>query len=188
MAARPRRPPKGEVRVGISSCLLGDRVRWDGGHKLDALVTRALSRVATLVPVCPEVELGMGVPRPPIRLERRRGGIRLVDPGHGLDHTDGMRAWAERRVRELEALDLSGYVLKSRSPSCGMERVEVWSSAGRLVRRDGVGLFAEELLRRVPLLPVAEEARLGDARARAEFVERVLAYRRMRSARRPPRR
>jgi uncharacterized protein YbbK (DUF523 family) len=180
----PRRPPKEEVRVGISACLLGERVRWDGGDRLEAGLTRALSRLVTLVPVCPEVEVGMGVPRPPIRLVRRRGGLRLEDPAHGLDHTDAMRAWAERRVRELEALDLSGYVLKSASPSCGREGVKVWSGSGRLVRRDGVGLFAGELLRRMPLLPVEEEERLGDARARDDFVERVLAYRRRRAARR----
>jgi uncharacterized protein YbbK (DUF523 family) len=180
----PRRPPREEIRVGISACLLGERVRWDGGDKLDARLTRALARIVTLVPVCPEVEVGMGVPRPPIRLVRRRAGIRLEDPAHELDHTGAMRAWAERRVRELLALDLSGYVLKSGSPSCGRQGVKVWSAAGRLARQDGVGVFAEELLRRRPRLPVEEEGALADARARGEFVERVLAYHRRRAARR----
>jgi uncharacterized protein YbgA (DUF1722 family)/uncharacterized protein YbbK (DUF523 family) len=175
-----RRASKHEIRIGISSCLLGHEVRYDGGHKRDALVTGSLSRFMTFVPVCPEVEVGMPVPRPPIRLVRRRGGIRLVDPKNGVDHTAAMRAWSERRVRELEELDLSGYVLKRSSPSCGMERVKVHSENGPPAR-DGVGVFAQELLRRMPLLPVEEEGRLSDARLRENFVERVFAYRRLRS-------
>lgn len=177
----PSLPPRDEVRIGISSCLLGRNVRWDGGHKLDAFVTGTLSRFVTFVPVCPEVEVGMPVPRPPIRLEAARGGTRLVDRAHGADHTEAMRAFAGRRLRELEALELSGYVLKKGSPSCGMERVKVWSRDGGIGRRDGVGLFAEELLRRMPLLPVEEEGRLHDPRLRENFVERVFAYRRLRA-------
>lgn len=175
-----RRPPREELRIGISSCLLGEQVRYDGGHKRNALVTGALSRFMTFVPVCPEVEAGMPVPRPAIRLVRLGGELRLVDPKHGLDHTEAMRRFAERRVRELEALDLSGYLLKKDSPSCGMERVKVYSEKGPGVR-DGVGLFAEALMRRLPLLPVEEEGRLEDPRLRESFVERVFAYRRLRT-------
>jgi uncharacterized protein YbbK (DUF523 family) len=183
-ARRSRRAPKEEIRVGVSSCLLGNAVRWDGGHKRDARLTGALSRLVTFVPVCPEVELGMPVPRPPIRLVRSRGGIRLVEPEHGIDHTRAMAAWARRRVRELEALDLSGFVLKEGSPSCGTERVKVWSAKGTATRV-GVGLFARELLRRMPLLPIEEEGRLRDPALRKSFLERVLAYRRLRALRAP---
>lgn len=175
-----QRPPREEIRIGISSCLLGEEVRYDGGHKRNALVTGALSRFMAFVPVCPEVEVGMPVPRPAIRLVRLGGELRLVDPKHGLDHTEAMRRFAERRVRELEALDLSGYLLKKDSPSCGMERVKVYSEKGPGVR-DGVGLFAEALMRRLPLLPVEEEGRLEDPRLRESFVERVFAYRRLRT-------
>ncbi len=173
------RPPREELRLGISSCLLGQEVRYDGGHKRNALVMGALSRFMTFVPVCPEVEVGMPVPRPAIRLVRPGAEVRLVDPKHGVDHTDAMRRFADARVRELEALDLSGYLLKKDSPSCGMERVKVYSAKGPGVR-DGVGLFAEALLRRMPLLPVEEEGRLEDPRLRESFVERVFAYRRLR--------
>jgi uncharacterized protein YbgA (DUF1722 family)/uncharacterized protein YbbK (DUF523 family) len=180
-ATMSRRPPREELRIGISSCLLGQEVRYDGGHKRNALVMGALSRFMTFVPVCPEVEVGMGIPRPAIRLERRGGEIRLRDPRHDVDHTGAMRRWAEARVAALEELGLSGYVLKKGSPSCGMERVNVHPERGPGVR-DGVGLFAEALMRRMPLLPVEEEGRLHDPSLRENFVERVFAYRRLATA------
>ncbi|HET9598132.1 MAG TPA: DUF523 and DUF1722 domain-containing protein [Anaeromyxobacteraceae bacterium] len=169
----------GEIRVGISSCLLGENVRWDGGHKEDAFATGLLARFVTFVPVCPEVEVGMGVPRETIRLERRAGGVRLVAPGSGTDHTEAMRGWAERRVAQLARLDLSGYVLKKDSPSCGMERVRVHGAKGPPAR-DGRGAFAAVLMERLPLLPVEEEGRLHDLALRENFVERVFAHRRLR--------
>jgi uncharacterized protein YbgA (DUF1722 family)/uncharacterized protein YbbK (DUF523 family) len=141
----------------------------------------ALSRFMTFVPVCPEVEVGMPVPRPAIRLERGGGGTRLVDPRNGVDHTAAMTRWAEARVRALEALDLSGYLLKKGSPSCGMERVKVHATSGPGTR-DGVGLFARALMARMPLLPVEEEGRLEDPALRESFVTRVFAYRRLRAA------
>lgn len=175
-----RRPPKEELRVGISACLLGHEVRYDGGHKRNALVMGALSRFVTFVPVCPEVEVGMPVPRPAIRLVRVGGDVRLVDPAHGVDHTAAMTRWAEARVRELERLDLSGFLLKKDSPSCGMERVKVHPERGPGART-GVGLFARALMARLPLLPVEEEGRLEDPALRESFVERVFAYRRLRA-------
>jgi uncharacterized protein YbgA (DUF1722 family)/uncharacterized protein YbbK (DUF523 family) len=170
-------PAAEEIRVGISSCLLGQQVRFDGGHKLDHFAKDLLGRFVTFVPVCPEVEVGMGVPRETIRLERRAGAVRLVAPKSGTDHTAAMRAFSEARVRELAALDLSGYVLKKDSPSCGMERVRVWG--GKIATRDGRGAFAQVLLERLPLLPVEEEGRLRDLPLRENFVERVFAYRRV---------
>jgi uncharacterized protein YbgA (DUF1722 family)/uncharacterized protein YbbK (DUF523 family) len=175
-----RRPPKHEIRIGISSCLLGHNVRYDGGHKKDSLVTGALAHFMTFVPVCPEVEVGMPVPRPSLRLVRQGGETRLVEPKHGVDHTEAMRRWAEERVRQLAKLDLSGYILKKDSPSCGMERVKVYSEKGPGLR-DGVGLFARELMRQLPLLPVEEEGRLNDPPLRENFIERVFAYRRLRA-------
>lgn len=173
-------PPREEVRVGISACLLGREVRFDGGHKHDHFLTDTVGPFVTYVPACPEVEVGMGTPRETIRLERRSEGIRLVAPKSGTDHTDAMRAYARRRVEALAAEDLSGYILKKDSPSCGMERVRVYGEKG-VAERTGRGLFAEELLRAFPLLPVEEEGRLNDPRLRDNFFVRVFAYRRLQS-------
>ena len=166
-----------EIRVGISSCLLGESVRYDGGHKRDRFATDVLARFFTFVPVCPELEVGMGVPREPIRLVRREGGVRLVAAKSGVDHTDAMRRFAERRVRALAKLDLCGYLVKKDSPSCGAERVRVWG--GPVPSRDGRGAFARVLMEKLPLLPVEEEGRLHDPALRESFVERVFAYRRV---------
>jgi uncharacterized protein YbgA (DUF1722 family)/uncharacterized protein YbbK (DUF523 family) len=167
----------GPILVGVSSCLLGQAVRYDSGHKKDAFVTGSLGRFVEFVPVCPEVEIGMSIPRPAIRLERHGEEIRLVDPRNGIDHTEAMRRYAERRVAELEKLDLCGWVLKKDSPSCGMERVRVYAKGAPT--KSGQGLFAEALTRRMPLLPVEEEGRLNDPPLRENFVERVFAYRRL---------
>lgn len=167
----------GPIRIGVSSCLLGMEVRFDGGHKRSDFVAESLARFVEFVPVCPEVEVGMPIPRPTVRLERHGDGIRLVDPKHGVDHTEAMQRWAERRVEEIAAADLCGYVLKKDSPSCGMERVRVYGRGA--ATRDGRGLFAQVLMERLPLLPVEEEGRLNDAPLRELFVERVFAYRRL---------
>lgn len=175
-AARPGSAP---IRVGISSCLLGEEVRWDGGHKHDRFLTGTFGRFVEWVPVCPEVEVGMGTPREPIRLVRDGEDVRLVGSRSGEDHTTSMRRWAERRVRGLAKLDLCGYVLKRDSPSCGMERVRVFSEKG-MPTRDGRGVFAQSLLERLPMLPVEEEGRLNDPPLRENFIERIFAYRRLR--------
>jgi uncharacterized protein YbgA (DUF1722 family)/uncharacterized protein YbbK (DUF523 family) len=167
------------LRIGVSSCLLGENVRWDGGHKRDRFLTDELGPFVEWVPVCPEVEVGLGTPRPTVRLVRRGADVRMVEPKSETDHTDAMRAYARRRVRGLDREDLSGYVLKKDSPSCGMERVKVYGGAGAGTR-DGRGLFAEALLERFPHLPVEEEGRLGDPRLRENFVVRLFAYRRLR--------
>jgi uncharacterized protein YbgA (DUF1722 family)/uncharacterized protein YbbK (DUF523 family) len=166
------------LRIGISSCLLGQKVRWDGGHKRDRFLVDELGPLVEWVPVCPEVELGLGTPRPTLRLERRGHDVRMVEPRTETDHTDAMRAYARRRVKALADEDLSGYVLKKDSPSCGLERVRVYAGGGPAAR-SGRGLFAEALLERLPHLPVEEEGRLGDARLRESFVVRVFAYQRL---------
>ena len=172
-----RLPGKSEIRLGVSSCLLGNAVRYDGGHEKDAFVTGVLGRFVTFVPACPEVEVGMGTPRETVRLVRLGGGVRMIGHRSETDHTDAMRRWAEGRVRRLEAEDLCGWVLKKDSPSCGMERVKVHSKGA--VTRSGRGLFAQALMERMPLLPVEEEGRLDDPRLRENFIERVFAYRRL---------
>ncbi len=166
------------IRIGISSCLLGQRVRYDGGHKRDRFVTDVLETFVEWVPLCPEVELGLGIPRPTIRLERvAEGTTRLVMPSTGEDLTSRMKAWAEERVEVLSALDLCGYILKKDSPSCGMERVNIYR-LNQAPARAGSGMFAEVLLRKAPDLPVEEEGRLKDPRLRENFVVRVFAMRR----------
>jgi len=129
------------IRVGISSCLLGRKVCYDGDHKHDRYLTDVLGTWLDWASVCPEVEIGLGTPRPAIRLEGAAADPRLVEPVGGEDLTERMRAYAERRVGELRDLDLDGYVLKRASPSCGMERVKVWSSSG-MPEKSGIGIFA----------------------------------------------
>jgi uncharacterized protein YbgA (DUF1722 family)/uncharacterized protein YbbK (DUF523 family) len=167
------------IRVGISSCLLGEKVRFDGGHKLDTLLTETLGRHFSWVSVCPEMEIGLGAPRETMHLIAGPDGTRLVTLKTSKDLTGMMSDWACRRIEQLAGLKLSGYVLKKDSPSCGMERVRVYDTAGA-VRRSGQGIFAGMLLRAFPMLPVEEEGRLHDANLRENFVERVFAHHRWR--------
>ncbi len=170
--------PSSQIRIGVASCLLGNEVRYDGGHKRDTFIVGPLARLVTLVPVCPEVEIGLGTPREPVRLVRIGRSVHLLGARSQKDHTEAMVRWAARRVAELERLDLSGYVFKKNSPSCGMERVPVHGARGAAAR-NGRGLFAAALIERMPLLPVEEEGRLCDPRLRENFIERVFAYRRL---------
>jgi uncharacterized protein YbgA (DUF1722 family)/uncharacterized protein YbbK (DUF523 family) len=175
--SEPLNPP---IRIGISACLLGEKVRYDGGHKRDGYLAETFGRFVEWVAVCPEVEMGLSTPRDTLRLVRIGDNVRMVMPKTGADHTDGMQAFARRRLRQLEKEDLCGYVLKKGSPSCGMERVRVFDSHG-VPAKSGRGLFAEALLAHFPNLPVEEEGRLYDPRLRENFIERVFAYRRLRT-------
>jgi uncharacterized protein YbgA (DUF1722 family)/uncharacterized protein YbbK (DUF523 family) len=177
--ASPQRRPHARIRLGVSACLLGDEVRYDGGHKRDTFLTTVLGPLVEWVKVCPEVEAGLGTPRESIRLVDEGGRLRLLTVKTGVDHTARLAAYADRRTAALEAEDLSGYVLKKDSPSCGMTRVKVYSGAGPGTRT-GVGVFARALMERFPHLPVEEEGRLQDPRLRENFIERVFAYRRLR--------
>ena len=165
------------MKVGVSSCLLGQPVRFDGGHKRHEFVVDLLGAFVEFVPVCPEIELGLGAPRDTLRLVRRGEDVRMV-MANGVDYTDEMREYAGRRIERLLADDLDGYILKRDSPSCGMERVKVHGESGPAART-GRGLFADALLTRLPLLPVEEEGRLSDPRLRENFIERLFAYRRL---------
>jgi uncharacterized protein YbgA (DUF1722 family)/uncharacterized protein YbbK (DUF523 family) len=167
------------IQVGISSCLLGQEVRFDGGHKRDRYLTDTLGAFFEWVPVCPEVEMGLGTPRETLRLIGDASAHRLVFGKTRSDQTDGMQAWSRVRLGQLARVDLCGYILKSDSPSCGMERVRVYGESG-VPSKTGVGIFARALLDRFPLLPVEEEGRLHDLPLRENFVERVFAYRRWR--------
>ena len=170
------------IRVGISACLLGDQVRFDGGHKRDPFLIDTMGPFVEWVKVCPEVEVGMGTPRESIRLVDDGGRLRLLTVRTGVDHTASMTNWTARRVRELGAEDLCGFVVKKDSPSCGMVRVKVYGPPGSTspAGRHGRGVFTGALLDAFPDLPVEDEGRLTDPRLRENFIERVFAYRRVR--------
>ncbi|MBN2321121.1 MAG: DUF1722 domain-containing protein [Acidobacteria bacterium] len=162
------------IRLGISSCLMGEKVRYDGGHKLDRFLTDTLGQYVEYVPVCPEYECGLPVPREAMHLEGDPENPRLVTVKTKQDKTDQMTRWARRRVVELEKENLSGYIFKSKSPSSGMERVKVYNEKG-MPSKNGVGMFARVFMEHFPLLPVEEEGRLHDPVLRENFVERVFA-------------
>ena len=169
------------IRLGVSSCLLGERVRYDGGHKRDAYLVEQLGEFVEWVLVCPEVEIGLDVPRETIQIEQAGGGtMRLLGTASGTDHTDEMRSWARRQLTALAEQSIAGYVLKSQSPSCGVERVPVIAEDG-VSKPVGRGIFAAELIERFPHLPVEEESGLEDPDRRDSFLERVFAYGRLRS-------
>src|SRR5438445_12284719 len=132
-------------RVGISQCLLGENVRYDGGNKLDSVLIETLGRYVEWVPVCPEVEVGLGTPREPMHLVGDLNAPRLVTINTGVDHTEAMHRFAQQRVRELEALNLSGFVFKSASPSCGIKGVSLFNTQ-EVEAHDGVGLFASAFM------------------------------------------
>jgi len=166
------------IRVGVSSCLLGSQVRYDGGHKRDRFVDDQLGEFVDWVTFCPEVEAGLGVPRPAMRLVGASGAPRLVEIASARDHTDALEAATRRQMERLAELDVCGYVLKKGSPSCGMERVKVYGDEA-MPSHDGVGVFARALLASFPSLPVEEEGRLKDAVLRENFIERIFAYQRV---------
>lgn len=169
-------PPGERIRLGVSSCLLGATVRYDGGHKRDAYVTGTLSKYFELVPVCPEVAIGLGTPRPPLRLVRSGDGVRVrgvADPG--CDVTDPLRDYGRAMAARLDGI--SGYLFKRGSPSCGMERVKVHGGKGAPAGRSA-GAYAAAFMAARPLLPCEEEGRLGDPGRRGNFFERVFVFRR----------
>jgi uncharacterized protein YbgA (DUF1722 family)/uncharacterized protein YbbK (DUF523 family) len=167
------------IQLGISRCLLGENVRYDGGHKLDRYITGTLGQFVDFVPVCPEVECGLGIPRESMHLEGTLESPRLVTTRTGIDHTERMVKWAWNRVRNLEQEDLCGFIFKSGSPSSGMERVRIYNQKG-MPDKKGVGVFASIFMEYFPLLPVEEDGRLHDMKLRENFVERIFALKRWR--------
>ena len=168
-------------KLGISACLLGQKVRFDGGHKREQFLTDLFGRFVEWIPICPEIEVGMGVPRETVRLLGAASNPKMIAEKSGRDWTAAMNHFAAERLRELAATSLSGYVFKKNSPSCGMARVRVYSSKG-MPERQGRGLFAAAVMERWPLLPVEEEGRLNDLKLRENFIERVFAYHRWQQA------
>ncbi len=167
------------VRIGISSCLLGENVRYDGGHKLDRFLAETLGQYVVYVPVCPEVECGLGIPRESMHLEGDPENPKLVTTRTKVDLTDRMKRWALKRVKELESEDLSGFIFKSRSPSSGMERISVFNEKGQPVKR-GVGIFARAFMDHFPHVPVEEDGRLNDPGLRENFIEAIFTLGRWR--------
>jgi uncharacterized protein YbbK (DUF523 family) len=166
--------------LGISTCLLGEEVRYDGQHKLDHFLRDTLGQYVEWVPVCPEVESGLGVPREPMRLVGDPEAPRLVTVRTQKDLTDRMLEFAQRRARELEGENLCGFVFKSGSPSSGMTHIKVYDDSG-VPRRAGVGLFARVLMQHFPLVPVEDDGRLHDPGLRENFIERVFCLQRYRN-------
>lgn len=168
------------LKIGISACLLGEPVRYDGGHKLDHFLVETLGRFVSFVPVCPESECGLGVPREAMRLTGDPASPRLVTIHTGRDLTALMESWTTRRVTELATEDLCGFIFKSRSPSSGMERVKVYLDSGGPPVKTGVGFFAKEFMARFPRLPVEDEGRLHDPILRENFITRIFVLKRWR--------
>jgi uncharacterized protein YbgA (DUF1722 family)/uncharacterized protein YbbK (DUF523 family) len=170
-----------KIKLGISSCLLGNNVRYDGGHKLDRFLTDTLGKYVEYVPVCPEVECGLGIPRPSMRLEGNPDAPRLIVTSTREDMTQRMESWAQKRITQLEKEDLCGFIFKSDSPSSGMERVKIYNEKSMPVK-NGVGVFAAMFMKNFPRLPVEDEGRLHDPGLRENFIERIFALKRWREA------
>jgi uncharacterized protein YbgA (DUF1722 family)/uncharacterized protein YbbK (DUF523 family) len=169
----------GKIKLGISTCLLGENVRYDGGHKLDRFLTDTLGQYVDYVPVCPEVECGLPIPRESMHLEGNPESPRLVTSKTKQDMTERMVGWAKKRIVELEKEGLCGFIFKSGSPSSGMERVRVYNKKGMPVKK-GVGMFARIFMEHFFLLPVEDEGRLHDPKLRENFVERIFTLKRWR--------
>lgn len=180
----PGHADAGRIPVGISSCLLGAPVRFDGGHRRDAFCTGELAQWFDWVPACPEMGIGLGAPRESIHLRRRADGeVRLVGTKSGADHTDAMRAWSVAQSQARQ--DLCGYVVSKRSPTCGLERIRVYGEDGAPVQGDASGLYTQVFRAHHPLVPVEEDGRLNDPALRENFVTRVFVlwrWRRLRAA------
>ncbi len=169
------------IRLGISSCLLGAKVRFDGGHKQDRYLMDVLGAYVDYLPVCPEVEVGLATPRPALRLVRDNDQqVRLRFSKTGEDITDKMQHWAQQRVKGLEAEQLDGFIFKAKSPSSGMERVKIYPEGGGMPDHHGVGVFARIFMEHFPLLPVEEEGRLHDPKLRENFITRIFTLKRLR--------
>jgi uncharacterized protein YbgA (DUF1722 family)/uncharacterized protein YbbK (DUF523 family) len=169
----------GEFKIGISSCLLGNEVRWNGGHKRDKYLTNTLGRYVNFVPVCPEVEAGFGTPRETFRLVGNADSPRLITFKSKTDHTDQMLAWAQKRLKNLEKEDLCGFIFKSDSPSSGMIRVKVYNEKG-MPHKIGVGIFARAFMDHFPLIPVEDDGRLNDPLIRENFILQIFTMKRWR--------
>ena len=167
------------IKIGISSCLLGEKVRWDGGHKQDRFLTETLGQFVEYVPVCPEVETGLGIPRETMRLVGDPQTPRLVTTRTGIDHTNRLKRWGAKRLKDLEKENLCGFIFKCDSPSSGMIRVKVYNTKGG-VKKAGVGIFARMFMERFPRIPVEDDGRLHNPKIRETFIEAVFVLKQWR--------
>lgn len=172
-----------EIFIGLSSCLLGHKVRYDGDHRLNQDLIEQLGRYFTFLPVCPEIEVGMGVPRETVQLEDPENtptSPRMIGTDSGKDWTVRMNRFSDQRVRQKDFQNLSGFILKARSPSCGMEHVKLYDPLGR-IQKTGTGLFAAALRRQYPNLPIEDEDQLANHDLREQFIKQVIAYQKLKS-------
>jgi len=170
------------IKIGVSSCLLGNKVRYDGGHSHDRFLTQTLGLFAEYVPVCPEVECGMSTPREAVRLVGSPENPRLVTQKTAVDKTDQMKTWIKGRLKELATEDLCGFIFKSKSPSSGLYRIRVYGDDNK-VRKNGTGLFAKAFIKAFPRIPVEEAGRLNDPKLRENFIENIFLLQRWRQLR-----
>jgi uncharacterized protein YbgA (DUF1722 family)/uncharacterized protein YbbK (DUF523 family) len=167
-----------KIRIGVSSCLIGEKVRWNGDHKQDRYVREILSRYFEYIPVCPEMEVGMGVPRETVALYGDPQKPSMISKKTQTDWTKPMEKYIKSRINNLSADDLCGYIFKSKSPSCGMGRVPLYSEFGSHKVKHGPGMFANAFINSFPLVPTEEEGRLNDPRIRENFIVRVFSFKR----------
>ena len=168
-----------KIWVGISSCLLGEKVRWNGDHKQNWYAREILGKFFEYVPVCPEVEVGMGVPRETVHLKGEKDSPKMVGTKTGTDWTQKMKRFSVGKVRELSSKNLSGFIFKKGSPSCGIERVSLYTESGNKANSMAQGLFAGTFMKKFPLVPVEEEGRLNDFKIRENFIVRVFGFHRL---------
>lgn len=166
-----------KIKIGISSCLLGEKVRYNGDLKLDSYITDILGKYFEWIPVCPETEYGLPVPREPMRLVGQADSPRLLTVRTGSDHTEGMLKWTDNRLMELESRGLCGFIFKSKSPSCGLKSAKIYNSSGKGMKK-GAGFFAGAFMKHFPCIPAAEEEFLSDPDIRGNFIERIFVYKR----------
>ncbi len=164
-----------KIKIGISACLLGEKVRYDGGHKLDLLIKDSLEKYADFIPVCPEMECGLGVPRKHMHLEGRPDSPRLIVTDTGNDLTDFLLNWAKNRVIQLEKQNMHGFIFKSKSPSCGIKKVKIIDK-GNVSVETGTGIFAGIFVKHFPYVPVEDEVSFYDPIQRENFIKRVFAH------------
>ena len=167
------------IKIGVSSCLLGEKVRWNGDHKQDRYVREILGNYFEYVPVCPEMEVGMGVPRETVALYGTLEEPKMISKKSKIDWTERMNRYLKDRINQLTRDELSGYIFKSKSPSCGIARVPVFSETDRSKARHGAGMFANAFIKKFPLVPIEDEGRLNDAKIRESFIVRVFCFNRL---------
>jgi uncharacterized protein YbbK (DUF523 family) len=156
-----------KIKLGISSCLLGENVRYDGNHKMDHCLKDTLGELAELVSVCPEVECGLGVPREAMCLKGNPESPRLVTRNSNIDHTDRMIKWARIKLEQLEKEGLCGFIFKSDSPSCGLNSV---------FSKKGIGIFAKEFIGHFKFMPAEDDKTLRDSKIKDNFIERACIF------------